>query len=281
VNVFHGGEEPLREGEDCCPPGSLPLNDAQYLGATAVLRGEVSKIHEDVRIYSVGPSNDETPIRGVVILAHDIFGFDTARTHNVCDDLTEGGFYVIAPDFFGEDLSVLHGWCSGPENARRAVGRLRYPWKKVQPKLDMVLDHIKSSTPYGDLKVGMLGFCWGAWCIFHASSSERIACGASFHPSLNYNALKMIHGDDLEELCDEVKCPQLLMPTFPDPACVREGGVVIETLRKKSFGERCELVDFRHVTHGFANRGNLGNKRVRQAYQAGMWKVKEFFSKNL
>mmetsp|Transcript_3634 Transcript_3634/g.4355 ORF Transcript_3634/g.4355 Transcript_3634/m.4355 type:complete len:278 (+) Transcript_3634:154-987(+) len=266
---------------DCCPPGAEPLSGtAESLGVTEPLRGEVIKLDGRVRVYLTKPADEvKTPIRGVIIGVHDIFGFATSRTHHLFDELANDGYFVVAPCFFGEKLAHIDSYFYPFTNARRSIGRARYPWKKVKDKLDLVLDYIRSETPYGDFKIGMLGFCWGGWAIFHAAASEEISAGASFHPSLD---LCRIHGESIPELCESVKSPQLLMPAFPDPANVRENGLAINTLRKKDFGDKCMVKDFRsRVNHGFANRGNLNNKKVAEAYKEGMDLVRDFFRSNL
>uniref|UniRef100_A0A7S3PQP2 Dienelactone hydrolase domain-containing protein n=1 Tax=Aplanochytrium stocchinoi TaxID=215587 RepID=A0A7S3PQP2_9STRA len=267
---------------ECCPPGSLPLaDDAKSIGATKPLRGEIVRLGDDkigtVRIYSTHPESEQ--VRGVVIAIHDIFGFGTSRTHHLCDELANEGYLVVAPCFYGEDLMPVSGWFSAFTNSRRALGRVRYPWAKVSPKLDLVMNYIKTETAYAELKVGLVGFCWGSWAVFHACASDQFSCGASFHPSLN---LTLVHGESLQALCENVKSPQLLMPAFPDPGSVRENGKVINILRKKDFGDQCMVKDFsKQVNHGFANRGDLNKTKIATAYEEGMDLVKTFFKSHL
>jgi|JI61114C2RNA_FD_contig_21_2008150_length_334_multi_2_in_0_out_0_1 dienelactone hydrolase len=47
-----------------------------------------------MRVYSVGEGDN------VLIIAHDIFGFDGGRTKVVCDHFSQNNLKIYMPDFF-------------------------------------------------------------------------------------------------------------------------------------------------------------------------------------
>lgn len=131
-----------------------------------------------------------------------------------------------------------------------------------------------------------LGFCWGGWAVFHAigkncnvdteSGDKFFVAAASFHPALS---LCHLHKESYESVVKNVSCPVLMMPAGFDPASVREDGFTIKELKKNpEFGEQCKVVEFKTVNHGFSNRGDLKKKNIREAYEAGMKELLEFYN---
>jgi hypothetical protein len=74
----------------CCPDGSIGQCSAEQAGQEGELKGSVIELenekHGKVKMYVTGtPTDAEGKAKPVVMVIHDIFGFDSARTHHMCD----------------------------------------------------------------------------------------------------------------------------------------------------------------------------------------------------
>ena len=182
-----------KESMDCCPPGSLPKRSAVLAGATTPLKGETTSLPGGRAIYVARPSSNR--LDGAVIVFHDIFGFDSARTHHICDELAEkGNFLVVAPDFFGEsyinDRQELASFSFFQKAYHLFFKRAMRGFSDVEKQLtEEVVPYIKKIT---DKKIGTLGFCWGGWALTRYAASElnESCCGVGAHcPSFSAYAI--------------------------------------------------------------------------------------------
>lgn len=80
----------------CCPKGSYGKLDNIHLD-----RGVVETVDGmDVYIAGKGTSNQ------VIVFIYDIFGFNSGRSRQICDELADQGYSVYMADFFrGEMLN--------------------------------------------------------------------------------------------------------------------------------------------------------------------------------
>ena len=116
----------------------------------------------------------------------------------------------------------------------------------------------------------------GKNCNVDEETKELFFTGAaSFHPSLN---LSMIKKDSQSTLVKNVNCPVLMMPAGFDPPSVGANGSVLRELKKiEGVGEKSKVVEFKKVNHGFSCRGDLKKKAVKEAYDAGMKELFQFY----
>jgi len=72
----------------CCPIGGEPQLFSDYTpqGNNIIL--------SDLPVYTIGTGPK------VIVVAHDIYGFDGGRTKLICDQLANEGYRIYLPDFY-------------------------------------------------------------------------------------------------------------------------------------------------------------------------------------
>mmetsp|Transcript_20637 Transcript_20637/g.23356 ORF Transcript_20637/g.23356 Transcript_20637/m.23356 type:complete len:255 (-) Transcript_20637:71-835(-) len=244
----------------CCPIGSEPAlaSDYQAKGAESILG--------DLPIYTIGEG------KSAVIVSYDVYGFNGGRVRLICDQLAEQGYYVILPDFYRGDA-----W--DPETAitmELTTFVQKFAWEKLKVDFDeKLLPHLAEK---GIEKVGLVGFCWGAWLNFHAMHNEKFTCGANLHPSIR---LENCFGSNEVELAKGVKCPQLVFAASNDPDNVKGDGEVLQVLKAAPFGDKCVFQEFPEVNHGFVTRGDVSTPEVARDVKIAMEGVVAFFKTHL
>ena len=243
----------------CCPIGSEGSLSANYspLGHEIDLDG--------LPCYVVGSSTEKA-----IVLYYDIFGYNGGRTRLICDQLADAGYFVMLPDIMRGDA-----WPADKTMETLMEWLKNFPWDPlIQKDTDNVLGHIKSK----DIKsIGCLGFCAGAWGVFHLCQNPIIKCGASIHPSVQIGSN---FGETPEDLAELLKCPQLLYAAGNDLEIYKPGGKVYECLTKK-FGNENDIREFPEMNHGFASRGDLQKSEVSRDVKLVMEGVVAFFKKHL
>jgi len=219
---------------------------------------------DDLQIYQVGSGD-----KGIVV-AEEVFGIDSGRLKHICDLLANAGFNVVMPDFFRGDNMPDNG-----DFTRFGDWIKKFPWSKVEQ--DLFGKAVPLLEQNGAKSIGILGFCWGSWVVFHASSSDKIHAGVSAHPSVRVAGML---GENELDLSKAIKCPQLIMPAGNDPDNVKKGGAHIEELKKKSFGDKCEVVEFAQ-NHGWVPRGDISDPEVAKGFKDAMDLTIAFFRKHL
>lgn len=174
-------------------------------------------------------------------MVYDIFGFDSGRTRLICDQVAAAGYTVALPDLFrGEKASL------GPQGIVWPGGSMNAWLGKYPPATTVLPDIFDKVIPFlkgkhGATKVGLLGFCYGAFVCFAASANSGISCCATAHPSLGLvgsvalMCLRLslgltpkrplpqaeLYGGSVTELVSSVKCPQLVLPASNDADIVK------------------------------------------------------------
>jgi len=240
----------------CCPPGSEP-----QIAATYVPRGKHHNLG-DLPVYHIGSGPR------AVILCYEVFGLDGGRFRLVSDQLSDAGFNVVLPDFnrtdfFSGDWSTFGDWLK------------KTPWSKVESDInDKVIPFLEQQ---GAKKFGILGYCWGNWVVFHASTSGKFSAGVSAHPSAV--RISEMLGENLLEMVHNIKCPQLIMSAVNDSADLKPGGKYAEEI-KKNFGTS-EIVEYKTMNHGWVTRGELTNEDVAKCVKESVLHTISFFEKHL
>mmetsp|Transcript_37382 Transcript_37382/g.58905 ORF Transcript_37382/g.58905 Transcript_37382/m.58905 type:complete len:169 (-) Transcript_37382:23-529(-) len=154
------------------------------------------------------------------------------------------------------------------------MGISNLKWAEVEAELvNGVFPFVKEK---GITDIGVLGFCWGGWFITHASSLDGVVCGASFHPSLQ--VCDMV-GENAKEVCELVKCPQMLLAAENDKDEVKAGGLANTVYATKPFGKDCVFKTFNRMQHGWVNRGDLGDPTVKNDVEEAIVMVLDFYKK--
>jgi len=248
----------------CCPEASWPSLDTGY---TATGTQEKRNGYD---LYTVGSGTK------AIVVIPDVFGIDSGRTKAICDQLADRGYLVVLPDLFkGQPLTMdeMHAGKFGEWAAR-------FPFETVlRPILvDDIIPWLKQEK--GVTKVGLAGFCFGSWVVFHVSAiAGAVDCGVNFHPSLRLE--EMCWQGSTDGLAQNVTCPQLLLSAGNDPESVREGGSVIAILQEKPFGKDCAVKDFPDMAHGWVNRGDLSDANCYRDIGLAIQIAIAFFDKHL
>ena len=245
----------------CCPSGSEPALKSDYIP-----KGKIEDV-DGLPIYYIGQGEK------AIIFVYDIFGFDSGRTKQMCDELAAEGYLVVLPDFFRHD-GLKSSDMEGFFGFFRCLNRFRKnnSWEKGSE------DFNKRIYPFlekkGVKKIGMLGTCWGSYYVFKASAEGKISAGANFHPSL------MMRKETPQELARAQKCPQMMLLGKNDPANIKEGSEVEKILHEK-FGKVALFKTFGEMKHGWVVRGDIKKPAVARDYKIAMDMAIDFFKKTL
>ncbi|TMW64448.1 hypothetical protein Poli38472_013070 [Pythium oligandrum] len=249
----------------CCPPNSEPAREASpYVGS--------SKVFGKTCLYVAGPATT----RVGVLAFPDMFGCDSGRTKEDVDRLAQEGYVVVLVD-------LTNGvWPTSSEEVQANLAE----WMRktdydsvMKPSIDDAIAYLKQEAQVEDIVC--YGYCLGSWVGARLStlSPSVIKGNVSFHPSWTWE--NMVNGEGaLEKLTDAITVPQLLLSVSNDPDAVRTGGLVEKILKEKSdIASLSEVVDFEHVKHGWVNRGDLSDEKVKIAVDEAWGRARAFIKK--
>jgi len=243
----------------CCPIGSEPALSADYKpqGRQVDLDG--------LRCYTNGSGEKS------IIVYYDIFGYDSGRTKLICDQIANAGYCVVLPDIYHGDA-----WPADKPMDTLMEWLKNFPWEStIKNDTNKVLEYLKGQG--ADKSIGCLGFCAGAFSVFHLCQMDEVKCGASCHPSVHLCGL---FGETPDGLSGQLKSPQLVYPAGGDPAMYKPGGEVYEVLQKK-FGDKFEYKEYPEMNHGWVTRGDVSKSEVARDVKLAMEGVMKFFEKYL
>jgi len=271
--------------KDCCPEGSLPAVPSD---PTYITKGEYVDI-DGLSIYITG--NQEA--KSAIIVAHDVFGPNSGRTIEICDEIAQRmKILVILPDFFhgnpffpesygthsisGAIASFVDLFIYGNIFQLLFSSNKRSTWTVVGNEFESIV--IPMLQKRNISKIGILGFCWGGWFGIHASSNPYINCVVAFHPSLNVCYLV---GEDRQKLCDTANCPLLMLTAGNDFNDVKEGGMLHEAINKTKYGDSSVFSTIPTMIHGWVNRGDTSIDTIKVEVEGALNEAVTFLSKHL
>ena len=245
--------------------------------------------------YVVSPPAGR-PVKGAVLVVHDIFGLHTGRHAQYCDELADEGWVVCMPDAFGDgraraDAALLPRWpikgvCNILEllcccKASWMTKAMKMPWSEIEPRLCAAV--IRASQLYVDASITTRtsdnkmplfahGFCWGAWPVARLLANENAiyavpqAPDATGGPAPTWRGGVCFHpsfqvGGDVATLAAGVKRPLLLCPCGDDPADVQAGGLVTQQLQQAGRSD-FKVHSFPNMLHGFMMRGPMNDAEI-------------------
>jgi len=262
----------------CCPKGAYgPCRDVASHG----LQGTYEGIGDGLWAYVTGRSGESA---SAVLVASDIYGFDTGRHMEIADTLAgRCRCLVVMPDFF-------HGaapQCEGEPRGLSYYSRLprvvscvrKSPWGRARADVGAALAFLGARGASGP--VAVVGFCWGAFPVWKACADpdlapRRLACGVSMHPSLH--AVAGLVGEDADQIVSSVRCPQLVVASKDEPAEWKPGGKVDSAVRslggEVAAGSKFQAYEERQ--HGWVTRGSFDDEGVERDFNAAIDATVEF-----
>ena len=149
------------------------------------------------------------------------------------------------------------------------------PWAgKVETNMSAVLNYLEGK---GVSKIGMIGFCWGGWAVFHtAAMSSKIVCGAIPHPSCQ---LEGMFGGDVMELAKQVKVPMLMLPAGDDPKFYLPDGDLIKILQANN--SQTVSTPFPEMSHGWVSRGDMSDAGTAEQVKSAVGLMQGWFAQHL
>lgn len=196
----------------------------------------------------------------------DMFGVNTGRHKQLCDQLARQGLLVVCPDFFDEYpyISSTPAWgfslCCLTEGICKYIsGRLdrnsrdHHAWDvSMRAKvMDNLLPWMKEQ---GCCEFSSIGFCWGAYGAIKCAAFPEFKCCAVFHPSVDAFC-KATSEDDIK-ICREVKCPILVVATSMEKDAWKPGGDAQRACEEAVPGKVAWKFEEKQ-SHGYMTRGDV------------------------
>eukprot|EP00927_Polykrikos_kofoidii_P048592 TRINITY_DN42845_c0_g1_i2.p1 TRINITY_DN42845_c0_g1~~TRINITY_DN42845_c0_g1_i2.p1 ORF type:complete len:323 (+),score=62.57 TRINITY_DN42845_c0_g1_i2:94-1062(+) len=247
----------------CCPRGSHGATSSSSGG-----RGRTVPLEQrgGMNVYVVGEefryaeSGEGAQRRGLVVLC-DVCGMNSGP---------HGAWHQYVPCFGGDpphDALSRRSWLFKiPQLMHLAIiapGLLYRLKKTVDPvcleaDMEALLPFARETCGGGEeVKVGCVGFCFGAWLAARCLARPLFRFAVGFHPAIG---LERLFSGNEEALMEAVKRPMLLIPGGNDPANIKPDGNLVSILReqRKQRGESEEQpvsVEFPRQLHGWMTRG--------------------------
>ncbi|KAM0236614.1 hypothetical protein ACHAP5_009300 [Fusarium lateritium] len=225
-------------------------------------------------VYVAEPQTKEVFTKGLIVVMSDAFGWNTTNLRGVADRYAERtGYRVYLHDFmYGTSApasikpvidSVLNdggfwGWLVNPVFVMVPFSIRNKPEKRY-PSIRKFMDDLRCNEA-ADVKIGVMGFCWGAYAITHLAHGEVAANGKTI-----IDAAFTAHPSEISVARDitPVKLPYSMVIGDIDFALpLKEVNKAAEILEAKRDVDT-EVVIIRNAKHGFAVRGNPDSRRRR------------------
>uniref|UniRef100_K3WXS2 Dienelactone hydrolase domain-containing protein n=1 Tax=Globisporangium ultimum (strain ATCC 200006 / CBS 805.95 / DAOM BR144) TaxID=431595 RepID=K3WXS2_GLOUD len=246
----------------CCPVNSEPPL------ASADATAGATRTFGHTTFYTAGPPT----ARAGILAFPDIFGPNSGRSKQDADNLGKLGYAVVLVDLTDGD------WFDGASRERMPEWTAKYTYEEyLSARIDDAITYLK--TVANVEHIASYGYCFGAWVGARLSVlDEPVLRGhVSFHPS--WSRENSINGDGaVERLSERIKVPQLLLSASNDPDFVKANGSVHKILSSNAaIAALSDVVDFPDVNHGWVNRGDLENSKVKAAVAKAWHAAVKFF----
>mmetsp|Transcript_6910 Transcript_6910/g.14516 ORF Transcript_6910/g.14516 Transcript_6910/m.14516 type:complete len:282 (+) Transcript_6910:201-1046(+) len=261
----------------CCPKGSwdVPLdpseNPSRLYGTLVTLGSKDTPCY-----YTCGSTTDSatppSPSKSGIIVFPDVWGM-IPRTKSICDTFAQCGRHqVLMFDPFRGETKADHeddtaGWLAS------------VPYRpNVETDIEACLEYLVDAKGVDRDKIGVHGFCWGAWAIAKASSSGlRFKAAVWAHPSTGIE--RRAFGGDEEAMIHNmaISLPVLVMPGSNDDARFKNDGEFSEVIRSRGG----KVVDFPDMIHGWTTRGDTSIPEVRRDTEKALGLALDYFNERL
>ncbi|CAH0024564.1 unnamed protein product [Clonostachys rhizophaga] len=261
------------------------------------VHGHEAMLH-GLDVYITEPQTGPVSQTGLIVVLSDAFGWNTINLRGVADRYAERtGCKVYLPDF-------MHG-TSAPASIKSVVDRvltekgfwgwLVKPWlilkaayfmvpfsirnnpEKRYPGVRQFMDDLRCSEA-SNLKVGVVGFCWGAYGVTHLAHGGLASNGKTL-----IDAAFTAHPSEIKvpEHIENVKLPYSMVIGDIDFALplkdVQKAAEILEG--KKDLDS--EVVIIPNAKHGFAVRGDPNNKEDKEMADQAEDQLVRWFAKYL
>ncbi|KUL87744.1 hypothetical protein ZTR_05879 [Talaromyces verruculosus] len=232
-------------------------------------RGRIHTVGE-LDMYVVEPDSGFNGI-GLIFLT-DIIGHKLTNAQLIADQFAANGYTVVVPDLFHGDPVPLNAdmatfslpdWLQGKLNEKK----IPHTPETVDPIVAGSLRFLKEK--YNPKKVAAVGYCFGAKYVVRGLGSGFFDAGYVAHPA-------MVSTEELEV----IKAPLAVATAEVDdifPANLRHDW---EALLLKT-GITYQMNLYSGVSHGFAVRCDLTDKRQKYAKEAAFLLALEWFNEHL
>ncbi|CAG9986889.1 unnamed protein product [Clonostachys byssicola] len=249
-------------------------------------------------VYITEPQTKPVSQTGLIVVLSDAFGWDTINLRGVADRYAERtGCKVYLPDF-------MHG-TSAPASIKAVIDRilteksfwgwLVKPWlimkaayfmvpfsirndpEKRYPGVRQFMDDLRCSEA-SNLKIGVVGFCWGAYGVTHLAHGGLARNGKTL-----IDAAFTAHPSEIKvpEHIENVKLPYSMVIGDIDFALplkdVQKAAEILEG--KKDLDS--EVVIIPNAKHGFAVRGDPNNREDKEMADQAEDQLVRWFAKYL
>ncbi|KAJ0981543.1 hypothetical protein J5N97_009798 [Dioscorea zingiberensis] len=185
-----------------------------------------------------------------VLLASDVYGFESPNLRKIADKVAASGFFVVVPDFFfGEPYDA--------NNAERPLSA----WLQAHTPQKGFVDAksvITTLKRKGLAAIGAAGFCWGAKVVVELAKSDEIQVGVLLHPSF-------VSVDDIKEVNRPIAILGAEVDHLSPPALLKQ----FEEILSQKSGIDSFVKIFPGVAHGWTVRWKVDdNFAVESAEEA-------------
>jgi len=276
--------------EGCCPPGAFGAMGT--FASRGPLRGKVvplqavmneSSKRSEIQCYQVSTSSEP---KSLVLVFSDVHGVDTGNHKVFCDSLQEklgDNTAVWMPDLFrgrpmAPDVATKTFWVDllcrlsiiWAEKTRITVSAVRADLKEI----------IQPNVPPSVDKIGMAGFCFGAWVIGKSCGWSNngdqdgqkilpnLSAGVLIHPSWRPEGVIVGGSQTKEEIAEGCKAkPILLMPGKQDVDFQKSSTIAQQLADQRNLSVGDVVIDFTHMDHGWVSRADSSNDKTIQEAQ--------------
>jgi len=214
----------------------------------------------DVYVVGSGPK--------CLIWCHDMKGFASGdRTRQIVDKLSEStGWTIVMPNFLGEkkieESADEYSWLSSITE-----------WNTIRDFwVEKLLPYLRNDL--GIKAMGAVGTGWGSYVATRLSSYEEILACVNIQPLIS-SAVEAAK-EDLYEVYEDVRCPQLMMSCRNNCPNEKPGGLASNIFNSCSFGKKCEFVELYDMMHGFLLEGERSVEAIAVQSRLTMKKTEEF-----
>ncbi|KAK6379632.1 hypothetical protein LTS17_005704 [Exophiala oligosperma] len=206
-----------------------------------------------------------------ILFIPDVIGHTSNNAQLLADQFAARGYYVVIPDLFYGDFIEMNNFAN-VDLAKWKLGhysdrKLAHDPASIDPIIEACIKKMKMEL--GIKKLGAVGYCFGAKYVVRFLKEGSFDAGYGAHPSFV----------DTEELA-AITRPFSIAAAEIDGIFTAEDRHQSEAILKKA-GVPWQIDLYGGVSHGFAVRGDIKDKRLRFAMEAAFSQAVDWFKFHL